>query len=198
MSNMHSVSGLLQELGKGESQAARQVWDRYIQRLVGAARKQLKNLPRRAADEEDVAVSAFDAFFRGVQEDRFKRLENRDDLWQILVMLAERKAVAVMRRELADKRGGGKNRGESVFEQMAPDGSMRIDLDQMGDPNPVMVQELTLEVRERLDQLDDDDVLRKIAIRKLEGYTNQEIADQLDSSLRAIERKLQLIRRKWQ
>lgn len=80
---------------------------------------------------------------------------------------------------------------------MTADGSVRIDLDQMGDPSPAMVQELTQEVRERLEYLDDD-VLQEIVIRKLEGYTNREIARELDLSLRTVERKLQLIRQKWQ
>jgi len=45
MSDMHSVSELLQELGKGDSQAARRVWDRYIQRLVGQADTALVRAP---------------------------------------------------------------------------------------------------------------------------------------------------------
>ncbi len=42
-----------------------------------------------------------------------------------------------------------------------------------------------------------DDTLRQIARGKLEGYTNAELATQLKLSLRAVERKLQLIRRQW-
>ncbi|MBN2296016.1 MAG: RNA polymerase subunit sigma-70, partial [Pirellulales bacterium] len=75
MSEAHSVSDLLQRLEGDRSEAAHQIWDQFIHRLIGAARKHLKNLPRRAVDEEDVALSAFDAFFRGVQERRFHRLE---------------------------------------------------------------------------------------------------------------------------
>ena len=42
-----------------------------------------------------------------------------------------------------------------------------------------------------------DDTLRQIVRGKLEGYTNAELAAQIQLSLRAIERKLQLIRRQW-
>ena len=66
-SELHSVSDLLQQLEGDQSDAARQLWDRFIHRLIGVARKRLQNLPRRAVDEEDVAISAFDAFFRGVK-----------------------------------------------------------------------------------------------------------------------------------
>lgn len=197
MSEVHSVSDLLQQLEDDQSEAARQLWDRCINRLIGAARKRLRNLPRHAADEEDVAVSAFDAFFQGVKDQRFRRLENREDLWQVLTMLAERKAIAVMRRELADKRGGGLNRGESVFEKLIAESSVAGGIDQVADPDPAIVDGFTQEVREMLEGLDDE-LLQKIAMKKLEGYTNREIAQQLDIALRAVKRKLQLIRQKWE
>jgi DNA-directed RNA polymerase specialized sigma24 family protein len=50
--------------------------------------------------------------------------------------------------------------------------------------------------RTLLDALDDDQ-LRHIALLKLEGYTNQEIAVKLDCVERTVERKLERIRRKW-
>jgi len=45
--------------------------ERYFRRLVGLARKKLRAAPRRAADEEDVALSAFDSFCRGAEQGRF-------------------------------------------------------------------------------------------------------------------------------
>jgi DNA-directed RNA polymerase specialized sigma24 family protein len=196
MSEPHSVSELMRQLKNDESDATRQIWDRFIDRLISEARKRLNSLPRRAADEEDVALAAFEAFFRGVKEQRFHRLDSRDDLWQVLAMLAERKAIAVLRRELADKRGGGLNRGESVFEKLLFDSTTAVGIDQVADPDPNAVEGFTQEVREMLEGLDDH-LLHQIAVRKLEGFTNQEIAGQLGIALRAVERKLQLIRQKW-
>jgi DNA-directed RNA polymerase specialized sigma24 family protein len=97
---------------------------------------------------------------------------------------------------LADKRGGGLNRGESVFEKLLFDSTTPAGIDQVGDPDPKAVEGFTLEVREMLEGLDDE-LLHQIAVRKLEGFTNQEIAEQLGIALRAVERKLQLIRQKW-
>jgi len=196
MSHDHSMTNLIRDLQAGRSAAAQEMWDRCIARLVNGARQKLRGLPRRAVDEEDVALAAFDAFLRGVKENRFAKLENREDLWQVLAMLTERRAIAERRREHADKRGGGNNRGESVFEQVGANGSAAPGIDQVGDPNPAMIATFTLEVRERLAMLDDD-VLRKIAVLRLEGYTNKDIAEQLGIALRAVERKLQLIRQKW-
>ncbi len=89
--NDHSITNLVQELQAGESAAAQQIWDRCISRLVNGASKKLRGLPRRAVDEEDVALAAFEAFLRGVKEDRFAKLESREDLWQVLAMLTERR-----------------------------------------------------------------------------------------------------------
>ncbi len=104
MSQSQSVTQLIDQLQFGDSLAAQQIWDRFIERLIGLARRWLQQLPRRAIDEEDVALSAFNAFFQGVNAQRFERLGNRDDLWQVLAMLTERKAIGVMRHELAKKR----------------------------------------------------------------------------------------------
>ena len=153
-------------------------------------------MPRRAVDEEDVAVTAFEAFLRGTREGRFSKLETREDLWQVLAMLTERKAIGVLRRELADKRGGGQVRGESVFEKMIMDSSGAIGIADVAAPNPATLELFAGEVREMLDGLGDE-LLRQIAILKLEGYTNPEVALRLNIALRSVERKLQLIRDKW-
>jgi DNA-directed RNA polymerase specialized sigma24 family protein len=42
-----------------------------------------------------------------------------------------------------------------------------------------------------------DETLRQIAQLKLEGYTNEEISEQLDCVPRTVERKLERIREKW-
>jgi len=87
-------------------------------------------------DEEDIALSAFNSFFRGATEGRFQQLNNSEDLWQVLAMLAERKAIKTFRRERAEKRGGGQVRDESVFEKRIADSFAGAGIDQTGDPNP--------------------------------------------------------------
>lgn len=42
-----------------------------------------------------------------------------------------------------------------------------------------------------------DDELRQIALLKLEGWTNEEIANRINRSLPTCERRLRLIRDKW-
>src|SRR5215471_16146961 len=99
MSASGSVTRWIDGLRTGESVAARKLWETYFHRLVDLARKRLRALPRRAADEEDVALSAFDSFCRGAEQGRFPRLGDRDNLWDLLVLLTVRKAAHLRRDE---------------------------------------------------------------------------------------------------
>ena len=93
MSREGSVTCWIQLLSTGDPAAAQRLWERYFRRLVGLARTKLRGAPRRAADEEDVALSAFVSFFRGAARGRFPRLEDREDLWRLLVVITARKAL---------------------------------------------------------------------------------------------------------
>lgn len=198
MSEEESVTTWLANLKTGRTDAAREIWQRYVEQLVRLARRKLGRTPRRAADEEDVVLSAFEGFLKGVEEGRFLQLDDRDDLWQVLVMLTERRAIALRRRELALKRGGGQVRGESVFAHHEGNGTDRPGLDQESgrEASPAFAAEMIEQLHFLLDQLTDE-AQRQIALGKLEGKTNKELAHDLGISLRAVERKLSMIRDKW-
>jgi DNA-directed RNA polymerase specialized sigma24 family protein len=198
MSAKDSVALWLQQLTDGDQTAARHLWERYFHRLVGLARKKLGNFPRRAADEEDVALSAFKSFCRGAEQGRFPDLTERDNLWPLLVVLTARKASDLMAHQMRQKRGGGAVLGESGF--IGPDtseGPRGIEQVLGQEPTP----EFALQVAdqyERLLALLDDDQLRSVARWKVEGYTNAEIAGKLGIVERSVERKLHTIRRIWE
>src|SRR5262249_25246064 len=61
MSSPGSVTVWIAELREGDSRAAQRLWEGYFRRLVELARHKLLGRPRAAADEEDVALSAFDS-----------------------------------------------------------------------------------------------------------------------------------------
>ena len=65
-----------------------------------------------------------------------------------------------------------------------------------GRPEPEVVA-VMVEECERLLGLLTDPVLNTIALRKMEGFTNVEIAAELGVVCRSVERKLNLIRRMW-
>jgi RNA polymerase sigma factor (sigma-70 family) len=191
-----SVTAWISDLKRGEQTAAGQLWERYFQRLVQLSSRKLRNAPRRVADEEDVALSVFDSLCRGAAAGRFTELRTRDDLWRLLVAIAGQKAVDQIRRQTSQKRGGTAVRGDSVF-GVADEGAP-VGFEQMlsAEPTPEFVA-LMEEEQQRLFALLREDTQRDIARLRLEGYANEEIAQNLGISLRTVERKLTLIRDAW-
>jgi hypothetical protein len=102
-----SVTQWLGALRGGDLQAAQPLWERYFARLVRLAQARLRARPwpRAVEDEEDAALSAFDSFCRAATQGRFPRLDDRDDLWRLLVALTERKLTDQVRRARRQKRG---------------------------------------------------------------------------------------------
>jgi DNA-directed RNA polymerase specialized sigma24 family protein len=193
-----SVTRWIDELKAGDPQAARELWDRYFARLVSLARARLRRAAHRGsadADEEDAALSAFDSFCRGVSEGRFARLNDRDDLWQLLVVLTSRKAIDHAKRQRALKRGGDRMRAEPHRHQDSV-----IDVLE-GLPGPEPTPEFAAMVAEeytRLLEILDDETLRIVATRRLDGYTSEEIARELGCAVRTVANKLKIIRLKWE
>jgi DNA-directed RNA polymerase specialized sigma24 family protein len=185
------VTVWLGKLKAGDPGAADKLWEGYYRRLVGLARQRLRGLPRAAADEEDVALSAFDSFFRGAEEGRFPRLADRHDLWQLLVLITARKACRLIRHERRQKRGGGAVRQLSA---LADDEAIAEVIGR--EPTAEFALQVAEECRVRLDALSDPD-LRTVALLKMEGRTNAEIAAGMGVVERTVERRLALLRKLW-
>lgn len=183
-----SVTHWLGRLRAGDQAAAQPLWERYFQQLVGQARARLRGAPRRVADEEDVALAAFDSFCRGAEHGRFPRLSDREDLWKLLVVITARKASHLLRDQQRQKRGG-----------TAP---AEVDLEQVvgQEPSPEFAAQVAEETQRLLGLLDEtgDDELRQVAMLKMESYTVEEIAVRLSCAPRTVARKLALIRKLWE
>jgi DNA-directed RNA polymerase specialized sigma24 family protein len=183
-----SVSHWLELLQAGHQEAAQPLWERYFQRLVGLARARIQGAAGRAADEEDVALSAFDSFCRGAEQGRFPRLQDRDDLWRLLVTLTARKASHLVRDERRQKRGGGAAAAD-------PAALERV----LGrEPDPAFAAQVAEECGRLLGLLDGPGELRQVALWKMEGLAAPEIAQRLGCAPRTVERKLRLIRSLWE
>lgn len=156
-------------------------------------------LPRRSgiADEDDIVADAFVDFFRAAEAGQFTKLDDRHDLWQVLVMLTERRVIDQLRRERAAKRSAAKIDSPEAAAG-APHGHVDEDnISQVsdGEPTPAFAAEAAEHLQVLLAALPNN--MRAIATHKLEGYTNSEIAKRLNTSLRSVERRLGLIRRIW-
>jgi DNA-directed RNA polymerase specialized sigma24 family protein len=187
-----SVTRLIERLKNKDSQAPREIWQRFFERLLPLARARLQALPDRTVDEEDILVSVFDRFFRAAREERFAQLNDRDDLWQILLMLTDRGVAQQYRRSQAQKRGGGDVR---LLGDLAEADSRPCDTPDQ-EPGPEFVAAFNDHLSRALARLSDERT-REVALLKLEGYENREIAQRLEISLSSVERKLRVIRQSW-
>jgi DNA-directed RNA polymerase specialized sigma24 family protein len=190
-----SVTQWLAGVKGGDPVAVERIWRRYFESLVRLARAHLRTAPRGAEDEEDAALSAFDSFCDAAARGRFPRLEDRDDLWRVLVTITARKAIDQVQRHRAERRGGGRVVGEAVLDLAVPGGEFLAGLADPG-PTPEFAAIMAEECRRRLDALPDE-VYRRVALLKMEGFSNEEIADRLGCGLRSVVRKLGLIRKAW-
>lgn len=196
-SDKHSVTEWIGDLKMGDRDLApRRLWERDFQRLAHVAQAHLRAIAPGPGDGEDVALSALDSFFRGVAAGRFPDLGNRDDLWRLLVTITVRKAHNHQREQLRKKRGGGRVVGEATLAGVDFAGIDPLGEIPGNEPTPEFVAMMTDEYRRLFDSLTDES-LRVVAILKLEGHSNDEIAKSLDCSLRTVERKLEVIRKRW-
>jgi DNA-directed RNA polymerase specialized sigma24 family protein len=193
MSSSPSVTAWIGRLKVGDRAAAQKLWERYCARLVRLARAKLPASRRRAADEEDVALSAMDSFLRAAERGRFPHLHGRDSLWAMLVTITARKAWKLARRE-------GRNRvlGQSALEARDAQSHGLRGWEQIlgGEPTPEFACQMAERCRSLLDRLSPE--LRSVALWKMEGFTNAEIAQRLGCVVGTVERKLRVIRTVWQ
>jgi RNA polymerase sigma factor (sigma-70 family) len=193
-----SITGLIQLLRSEDpaerERAALMIWRRYFRDLLELARNNLNQRIRTREDEEDVVQSMYKSFCLRQQRGEFD-LSGRDALWNLLVTITLRKA-----RNTAKKHG--RDRRDVAREQAIAGGdeaeSAQWALEQMeaSDPSPAEAAVLNEALERRLEALADPE-LRRIALLRLEGYTNREIADRSDCTERSIERRLGRIRSKW-
>ena len=195
-SGSKSVTLLLDELKDGSEIAATELWQRYFKRLVALAGHQLGRAPKRISDEEDIALNVFHSLFQGIEQGRFDQLDDRDDLWRLLVVMTKHKSMNQIRHQTAQKRGGRQVRGHTIFDVPGESNSAGFDNFFGDEPTPEFLVEI-VEEQERLLDLLQDAGLREIAILRLEGYSVNETAEKIGISPRSVKRKLALIRQSW-
>lgn len=172
----------------GDREVAQLLWARYYERLVRYAKARLTNAPRRAQDEEDVALSAFGAFCAGLEAGRFPDICDRNDLWRLLITITTRKAISQIRRESGVTRNP---RGKSIASLGDASGLI------VGrEPTPEFCAQAADDLAYLLNLLADGK-LREVAIMKMEGLSVGEIATKLNCSPSTVERKLRMIRHQW-
>lgn len=194
-----SVTRWIGDVKEGDRDAMERLWSRYFQRLAALARKRL-NAARRVAgpvDEEDVALSALNSLWDRISAGQLPEVRGRDELWRLLVVITVRKVLGQIRSESRQKRGGGR----IVDEAALAAGTQVIDGDALAqfvsaEPTPEFVVMIAEETARKLGSLPDA-ALRQVAVLRMEGHSNQEIAAKLGCVARTVERKLDVIRSLW-
>jgi len=197
MGDEGDITQWIDGLKTGDQEAARKLWNEYFCKLVRLVERKLPTKSKRAFDEEDVALSAFNSLCFGAAENHFEGLTDRGNLWAILVVIATRKAQAFVDGNNRLKRGGGKVRGDSVFLVPGSAGELAgFDALVGNEPTPAALAQAAEACEALLASLEDE-TLRTMAILKMQGHTLEEIAAHIGCTKRAVQRRLEIIRRTW-
>jgi RNA polymerase sigma factor (sigma-70 family) len=176
-----SITRLIRAVQQGSSSAVRPLLAAYFDRLVQLARKRLQSLPGLGGYDEDLALRSFHSVYQRLRDpERPLDLAGRDDLWRLLATRTISRAIDLIRGHRPQEVPGDQDLTQLLTRE----------------PTPEEAAEVADECRRLLDLLEEPQ-LRQIALWKVEGYTNEEVALRLDCVPRTIERKVRRIRLLW-
>lgn len=196
MSDSHSVTGWIAEFREGDEDAAQMIWSRFRGRVEAMASKRLGKVPPKLGDAEDLTQVVFAAVFDGVKNDRFRKLESREDLWQILALVTARRAANLYRKSASMK-----ETGESALVMpgyLSPGRKLAHDCYQamQSISDEGLTDSIQFASKELLGGLEPQ--LREVALLRFKGYSNNEVAKQIGKSVKTVERYLKMIRHYWE
>ncbi|HUP81396.1 MAG TPA: ECF-type sigma factor, partial [Pirellula sp.] len=177
----------------GDEEAARLLWDRFFAQLITLTRSRLQTSSRAMSDEEDIVLSAMKSFCMGMRNGRFPELSNRESLWRLLLTITLRK---IADKQNYDRRGKRDVEKQQLNSSSDADEYAAVNSFVSREPNPEIAAECAEQISRLLESLENED-LKKVAIMKMEGYTNIDVANNIRCSLTSIERKLRTIRSIW-
>lgn len=175
-----SISIWLHEFQAGSRNPIRHLLQRYLPRLVGLAISRLRDEPQLLGYAEDIASGVFHQFCLGIERGRFDAVADRKSLWQLLAVMTVRRTIDLKRKARREEQFAGET--ASIVSSR--------------EPTPDIKAEAHDDVRQLLESLNDAD-LKQIALLKMSGCENEEIAAQLGCGLRTVERRLERIRQHW-
>ncbi len=195
MTDAEPVSEWIEQLKAGDYSAARKIWNFFALPLYAAAQKKLNSATKRVYDEQDAAQSAYHALCAGVAAGRYPDLADRTGLWRLLLAITSRKITDRHRYDHREQRDLRRTATEG--DHLDADASGFINKWSSRTPAPEFAAEFVELCGELFENLGDPQ-LRQIGWLKIEGYNDQEIADQLGCARRTVQRKVERIRRVWQ
>jgi len=205
-SDSGSITGWIEALKEGLPLATDVLWQHYFEQIVRLAQRRLGGASHRAVeDAEDAALSAFQALYTGALEGRFAQLNDRVDLWRLLTAITINKVLSQTQRHTRLKRGGHPTPGNADSSQPEQESAGAGNIEEIEhalsqaisrEPTPEATALIEEQYQLLLAALGDR-TLEQIAVWRMEGLSNKEIAGQLRCAVRTVERKLVRIRAVW-
>lgn len=194
MKDSEQIARYFSEIHSGGTEGFDALCRAYYDKLAAIARHRFGNFPRRVTDEYAVANSVLQEFHDRARRREYVGVQDPAELLAILARLTRDRVVDEIRRYSAEKRGGGKTRGHSIFAPIGGEPVIRdFDRFQSVEDTPSTKEIIVEEMQQLLRKLADPE-LRTILVLRYEGLTNQEIAEQLQVSVATVERKRRRIR----
>ena len=181
-----AVTRWVADLRSGDGVAAARLWKYVEPKLLRLGRRQMQSATTTCYDEDDLAQSAFHALCDSIQNGRYEDLADRSEVWKLLTTIALNKYRRQATRDSAIKRGGNMQRADI-------DHALRSECDQLSGEQKLMMEEEC----ERLLCLLGRNEIKQVALLRVEGYTNEEIATALNCTRRTVQRRLDFIRNVW-
>jgi RNA polymerase sigma factor (sigma-70 family) len=170
---------------QGDQQAAQELFERYVSRLIALAQSRLSSKLAGRIDAEDVVQSAYRSFFAAARDGRFQ-IQRGGELWRLLVATTLHKLHDQIKRHRAQKRNVQR-------EQSLEDSLLGIEADLTQQPSPVEAVALVDEVQEVMRGL--EPLHRRVLELRLEGYNLDEIGASIDRCPQTVRRILERIKK---
>ncbi len=169
----------------GDQNAARQIVERYFDRLLRLAQRRISQRLASRVDPEDILQSVFRTFFVRLKEGQFV-FQDEDDLCKLLMRITLHKTLRQVAFHKAAKRDPTMetNQGQAHQEQL-----LTI-LDK--EPNAEATVTFLDQLEHFLGQLEPQ--TRQILEMRIQGHTNEEIAKELNIYDRKIRRAVERVR----
>ncbi len=171
-----------------DDQSAEVIWNRYFERLLRFATSQMRGMSKATRDEEDITLSVLKSVCLSLRDGRGS-IRDDEGLWPLLVVICKHKIANQYAYQNRAKRDTSKSKSIDAESGLAEELHSKE-----------IQPEMLVEFNERLEQLFsilEKVPLKKIALAKVQGFTNEEIALEMKCSLSTVERKLRTIRGIW-
>ncbi len=187
------VAVILTGIAEGDSKAGEVLWKHFGSLITMRARRAIRGSVL-ATDEDDIAQSTLQTFLTHARKGRYRNVVSKDDLWRLLLGTTKQEAKKVLEKESRQEKLRQKYR-DQVLKSWTPTYSESLSELTRGYPDSLFAA-LNDESLRLLDKLSND-VMRRVAIARLEGYTMGEIASQHMISLKEVRLTIRQIRLAW-